>query len=119
MVPIHDYGEIDGRLYVDMRLIDGSNLGRLIRNEGGRILPARAVTIIEQVAAALDGAHRAGLVHRDVKPSNILVAPGDFVYLTDFGMARSVADTAASSMGHVPGRLRGTRKIQWRRRFPF
>jgi serine/threonine protein kinase/cyclophilin family peptidyl-prolyl cis-trans isomerase len=103
VVPIHNFGEIDGRLYVDMRLIDGNNLGRLIRNEGGRILPARAVTIIEQVAAALDGAHRAGLVHRDVKPSNILVASRDFVYLTDFGMARSAADTAASSMGHVPG----------------
>jgi serine/threonine protein kinase len=103
VVPIHDYGEVDGRLYVDMRLIEGNNLGRLIRNEGGRILPARAVTIIEQVAAALDSAHRAGLVHRDVKPSNILIAPRDFVYLTDFGMARSAADTAAASMGHVPG----------------
>src|SRR5581483_10976975 len=55
VVPIHNYGEIDGRLYVDMRLIEGSNLGRLIRNEGGRILPARAVAIIEQVAVALDG----------------------------------------------------------------
>jgi eukaryotic-like serine/threonine-protein kinase len=103
VVPIHNFGEIDGRLYVDMRLIEGSNLGRLIRNEGGRILPARAVAIIEQVATALDGAHRAGLVHRDVKPSNILLASRDFVYLTDFGMARSAADTATSSMGHVPG----------------
>ena len=103
VLPIHNYGEIDGRLYVDMRLIDGSNLGRLIRNEGGRLLPARAVTVIEQVAAALDSAHRAGLVHRDVKPSNILVPPGDFVYLTDFGLARSVNDTATASMGHIPG----------------
>lgn len=103
LVPIHNHGEIDGRLYVDMRLIEGNNLGRLIRNEGGRILPARAVTIVEQVAAALDSAHRAGLVHREVKPSNILIAQRDFVYLTDFGMARSAADTAAASMGHVPG----------------
>jgi eukaryotic-like serine/threonine-protein kinase len=103
VVPIHNYGEIDGRLYVDMRLIEGSNLGRLIRNEGGRILPARAVTIIEQVAAGLDSAHRAGLVHRDVKPSNILIAPRDFAYLTDFGMARSAAEIAGASMGHVPG----------------
>jgi eukaryotic-like serine/threonine-protein kinase len=103
VVPIHNYGEIDGRLYVDMGLIGGSNLGRLIRNEGGRILPARAVTIIEQVAVALDSAHRAGLVHGDVKPSNILVAPRDVVYLTDFGMARSAADIAGASMGHVPG----------------
>jgi eukaryotic-like serine/threonine-protein kinase len=103
VVPIHDYGQIGGQLYVDMQLIDGSNLGRLIRNEGGRLMPARAVAMIEQVAAALDSAHRVGLVHRDVKPSNILVAMGDFVYLTDFGMARSAEDTAAASMGHVPG----------------
>ena len=103
VVPIHNYGEIGRRLYVDMQLVDGSNLGRLIRNEGGRILPARAVAMIEQVAAALDSAHRVGLVHRDVKPSNIVVALGDFVYLTDFGMARSAEDTAVSSMGHVPG----------------
>ncbi len=103
VVPIHDYGEIDGRLYVAMQLIEGSNLGRLIRNEGGRILPARAVAIIEQVAAGLDAAHRAGLVHRDVKPSNILVALRDFAYVTDFGMARDAEDTAGASMGHVPG----------------
>jgi len=103
VVPIHNYGEIDGRLYVDMRLIDGSNLGRLIRNEGGRLLPTRGVAIIEQVAAALDSAHRVGLVHRDIKPSNILVPPGDFAYLTDFGMARSAETIAGSSMGQVPG----------------
>jgi eukaryotic-like serine/threonine-protein kinase len=103
VVPIHNHGEIDGRLYVDMQLIDGSNLGRLIRNEGGRLLPARAVTIVQQIARALDSAHRAGLVHRDVKPSNILVPPGDFAYLTDFGMARSAEATAVNSMGHVPG----------------
>jgi eukaryotic-like serine/threonine-protein kinase len=103
VVPIHSHGEIDGQLYVDMKLIDGCNLGRLIRNEGGRLLPARAVAMIQQVAAALDSAHRAGLVHRDVKPSNILVPPGDFAYLTDFGMARSAEATAVNSMGHVPG----------------
>jgi len=103
VVPIHSHGAIDGQLYVDMKLINGSNLGRLIRNEGGRLLPARAVAMIEQVAAALDSAHRAGLVHRDVKPSNILVPPGDFAYLTDFGMARSAEETAVNSMGHVPG----------------
>jgi eukaryotic-like serine/threonine-protein kinase len=104
VVPIHSYGQIRGQLYVDMQLIDGCNLGRLIRNEGGRLLPARAVAITEQVAAALDSAHREGLVHRDVKPSNILLAPpDDFVYLTDFGLARSAEDTAVGSVGHVPG----------------
>ena len=103
VVPIHNFGQIGGQLYVDMQLIDGSNLGRAIRNEGGRILPARAVAIIAQLAAALESAHRVGLVHRDVKPSNILIAPGDFVYLTDFGLARSPTDTAKASMGHIPG----------------
>jgi eukaryotic-like serine/threonine-protein kinase len=104
VVPIRNYGEIGGQMYVEMPLIDGSNLGRLIRNEGGRLLPARAVAIIEQVAAALDSAHREGLVHGDVKPSNILVVPpDDFSYLTDFGMARSAEATAVGSVGHVPG----------------
>jgi eukaryotic-like serine/threonine-protein kinase len=103
VVPIHNFGQLGGQLYVDMRLIDGSNLGRAIRNEGGRILPARAVAIIAQLAAALESAHRVGLVHRDVKPSNILIVLGDFVYLTDFGLARSPTDTAKASMGHIPG----------------
>jgi serine/threonine protein kinase/cyclophilin family peptidyl-prolyl cis-trans isomerase len=103
VVPIHNFGQIGGQLYVDMQLIEGSNLGRAIRNEGGRILPARAVAIIAQIASALDSAHRVGLVHRDVKPSNILIAPGDFVYLTDFGLARNPTDTATASMGHIPG----------------
>jgi eukaryotic-like serine/threonine-protein kinase len=103
VVPIHNFGRIGGQLYVDMQLIEGSNLGRAIRNEGGRILPARAVAIIAQIASALDSAHRVGLVHRDVKPSNILIAPGDFVYLTDFGLARNPTDTATASMGHIPG----------------
>ncbi len=104
VVPIHSYGEIGDQMYVEMQLIDGCNLGRLIRNEGGRLLPERAVAITEQVAAALDSAHREGLVHRDVKPSNILVAPpNDFTYLTDFAMARSAEETAVGSLGHVPG----------------
>ncbi len=87
IVPIHSYGEIDGRLYADMSLIEGHDLGALLAGEGGRLHPARAVAITEHVASALDSAHRAGLVHRDVKPSNILVGERDFTYLTDFGIA--------------------------------
>lgn len=105
IVPIHQYGEVDGRLYVDMRLVDGRDLGRVIAESGGRLEPWRAVAIIEQVATALDSAHAAGLVHRDVKPSNILIAANDFAYLIDFGIARALTDTAMTSTGHTIGTL--------------
>ena len=117
IVPIHGYGEIDGRLYVDMRLIEGRDLSQYIAENGGRLSPERTVAVIEQVAAALDSAHRAGLVHRDIKPKNILVTTArDFVYLIDFGLARSMTDTqltvAGATMGTAsylaPERYRGT-----------
>ena len=103
VVPIHNYGDIDGRLYVDMRLIDGSDLQTLLN--GGPLVPARAVVIIEQVAMALDAAHQAGLVHRDVKPSNILIARYDFAYLIDFGVARASHDTGLTNSAHLVGTL--------------
>jgi serine/threonine-protein kinase len=99
VIPIHDYGEIDGRLYLDMRLVDGVDLASLLERDGA--LPAdRAVGIIEQVASALDAAHADGLIHRDIKPSNILVSdlPRDFCYLVDFGIARSVSSSARSRL---------------------
>ncbi|WP_369807319.1 protein kinase [Mycobacterium sp. 852002-51057_SCH5723018] len=117
VVPIHGFGEIDGRLYVDMRLIDGRDLAQLIAEEGGRLSPERAVAIVEQVATALDTAHAAGLIHRDIKPKNILVTNvRDFVYLIDFGLARGATDTALTNTGHTmgtvaymaPERFRGT-----------
>ena len=92
VVPIHNFGEIDGRLYVDMRLINGRDLQSIIAE--GAMEPARAVAIIEQIASALHDAHRIGLVHRDVKPSNILVAENDFAYLIDFGIARAAGRIA-------------------------
>ena len=91
VIPIHDYGEIDGRLYIDMRLVDGQSLAALLA--GGPLPPERAVTIVAQVAEALDAAHASGLVHRDIKPSNILVTPADFVYVVDFGIAHAVGHT--------------------------
>ncbi|MGY1713708.1 protein kinase [Geodermatophilus sp. SYSU D01106] len=94
VVPIHDFGEIDGRLYIDMRLVDGRDLGAILRD--GPLPPARALALLSQVAEALEAAHADGLVHRDVKPSNVLVTPNDFVYVVDFGIARSVGSTRTS-----------------------
>ena len=101
VVPIHIFGEIDGRLYVDMRLIDGRDLQGILAH--GPLEPARAVDIIDQVASALQAAHRIGLVHRDVKPSNILVDEEDFAYLIDFGIARAAGETGLTGTGNVIG----------------
>ncbi len=102
VVPIHDYGEIDGHLFVDMRLIDGTDL-RTVLYTGGPLPPARAVSIIRQVAAALDAAHAAGITHRDVKPENILVTPDDFAYLVDFGIASATTDRTLTQLGAAIG----------------
>ncbi len=103
IVPIHDFGEIEGRLYVDMRLIDGRDLEAVLAD--GPMDPERAVSIIEQVAGALDAAHRIGLVHRDVKPTNVLVGERDFAYLIDFGIARGTGEVGVTSTGQTIGTL--------------
>jgi serine/threonine-protein kinase len=101
IIPIHTYGEIDGRLYVDMRLIEGRDLDKVLGE--GPLEPGRAVRIIEQVATALQAAHKVGLVHRDVKPSNILLDENDFAYLIDFGIARGVDQTSLTTAGTMIG----------------
>ncbi len=102
VVPIHDYGEIDGQLYLEMRLIEGIDLGTLLEQEGP-LAPPRAVAIILQVAAALDAAHTAGVTHRDVKPQNILITRNDFAYLVDFGIASAKTDEKLTQLGTAVG----------------
>jgi serine/threonine-protein kinase len=105
VIPIHDYGQIDGRPFIDMRLVDGEDLESRIKRRGP-LDPAAAVTLVSQVASALDAAHAEALVHRDVKPSNVLLTePDDFVYLIDFGLARELAAPRVTSTGVTFGTL--------------
>ncbi len=120
VVPVHGVGEEDGELYLAMRYVRGTDLHALIRREGA-LEAARAVAIVGQVAAALDAAHAAGLVHRDVKPANVLVAGDREVeraYLSDFGLTRlQASDTHLTHSGGwigttdftSPEQLRGER----------
>ncbi len=101
IIPIHDYGEIDGRLFVNMRLIEGRDLEQVLAH--GPLEPGRAVRIIEGIALALHAAHKVGLVHRDVKPSNILLDEDDFAYLIDFGLARGTDQSKLTNTGGVIG----------------
>ncbi|UXA12332.1 serine/threonine protein kinase [Mycobacterium sp. SMC-8] len=102
VVPIHDYGEIDGLLFVDMRLIDGTDLRKILK-EQGPMAPARATAIVRQIASALDAAHQNGILHRDVKPENILLNRDDFAYLVDFGIANAATDEALTQLGTAVG----------------
>ncbi|MFC9762782.1 serine/threonine-protein kinase [Rhodococcus jostii] len=102
VIPIHDWGEIDGVLYIDMRLVVGQDLRSLLRTRGP-MGPAHAVAIVDQIAAALDAAHTDGLIHRDVKPENILVTAGEFAYLVDFGIAHSSSDLRLTTLGSAVG----------------
>jgi serine/threonine-protein kinase len=97
VIPIHDWGEIDGSMYIDMRLVQGQTLHDLIKL--GPLEPARAVSIISQIASALDAAHDERLIHRDVKPQNIIVTSADFGYLVDFGIAEAKGDTRLTMTG--------------------
>lgn len=100
VVPVSRVGEQDGLLFIAMRFIGGRDLAALLAAEG-RLHPARAAVIVDQIADALDAAHALGLVHRDVKPANVLVERrprGEHVYLTDFGLTKHL-DTGGSLTG--------------------
>lgn len=109
VVPIHDSGSSDGLLYIAMRCVSGISLRQLL-GQRGRLRPETAVFLLSQAARALDAAHRGGLVHRDVKPGNLLIEQAsdgsdpDHLYLTDFGIAKRAADcTGLNATGQVTG----------------
>jgi Protein kinase domain len=102
VVPVYGAGEEDGHLYLVMRFVPGTDLHHLLGQEG-QLAPARAASIVAQVADALDAAHAAGLVHRDVKPANILIN-NDHAYLSDFGITRvQASDTRITDSGNWIG----------------
>jgi serine/threonine protein kinase len=105
VVQVYHAGQDDGLLYLTMRYIDGTDLRRLLRREN-RLDAARAVSIVGQIAGALDEAHALGLVHRDVKPANVLLAERsgrDHAYLTDFGITRGTGDDHLTRTGVALG----------------
>jgi YVTN family beta-propeller protein len=108
VIPVYAAGEHDGVLYIAMRYVEGTDLRALIRKES-RLDPLRAAGVVAQVASALDAAHERGLVHRDVKPANVLVGArggGEHVYLTDFGLTkRSASETSLTGAGEWVGTL--------------
>jgi DNA-binding beta-propeller fold protein YncE len=112
VVPIFDAREEDGELIVAMRLVEGGDLRKLIDREGP-LPPPRALDLLAGVAEALDAAHAAGIVHRDVKPHNILVE-GDHAYLSDFGLAKAVEDSGVLSGTSVVGTVEYMSPEQWR-----
>lgn len=110
IIPIHEAGTAAGVPYIAMRYVPGPDLAGLIAREGA-LAPERVARIVAQVASALEAAHAVGLVHRDVKPGNVLLATGtdgaDHAYLTDFGLSKHVGSTGAASQS-LDGRFVGT-----------
>ena len=107
VVPVYEAGEVDGLLYIAMRYVQGTDLRALLRTEGV-LAPDRTLELVGQVASALDAAHERGLVHRDVKPSNVLLTgrPGqEHCYLADFGLSTSTSDRSVADPGKIMGTI--------------
>src|ERR671937_2005507 len=107
VVPVYEAGEVSGLLYIAMRYVPGTDLKALLRAEGA-LAPDRALVLVGQVAAALDAAHDRGLVHRDVKPSNVLLTgrPGnEHCYLADFGLSTSASDRSLADARQIMGTI--------------
>ena len=104
IVPVYDAGEADDVLYIAMQHIDGSDLKALLVAEG-RLPVRRALRIVTQIASALDAAHARGLVHRDVKPANILVGANDRAFLSDFGVVKELASSGRTRTGGFVGTI--------------
>src|SRR5688500_16211629 len=103
VMPVYEAGEHDGVLFMAMRFVEGTDVKSLLVREG-RLEPIRAAGVVAQIAAALDAAPAAGLVHGDVKPANALLATSDDVYLTDFGLTkRAASGSAMTKTGQMVG----------------
>jgi serine/threonine protein kinase/beta-lactam-binding protein with PASTA domain len=102
VVSVHDQGVDGDQVYLVMELIDGGNLRDLL-NQRGKLPPAIALSILGPVLSALGAAHRAGLVHRDVKPENVLIGPGGQVKVADFGLARAIGENGVTSDSEILG----------------
>jgi streptogramin lyase/predicted Ser/Thr protein kinase len=112
VVPVYDSREVDGELIVAMRLVAGGDLRKLIDRDGP-LEPRRAIALLGQVGEALDAAHAAGIVHRDVKPHNVLIE-GERAFLSDFGLAKALGDSGAASGNSVVGTAQYMSPEQWR-----
>ena len=104
VLPIFSAGEEDEVPYIAMRFVEGPDLRTLVR-AGGPFAPERAAAVVAQVGSALDAAHARGLVHRDVKPANVLLDNGDHAYLTDFGLTKRLGTSATRAGGGWVGTL--------------